>query len=71
MVSDSFLVEATNFLKAWLPWITAGGLLWRGYHKLRQGVDAWAGSLLDNHLHHLQLSLSNMERLLQKLVEKE
>lgn len=70
MSVDLIISEGSNFLKTWMPWTTAAILIWRSYAKLRDNISTWAGTLLDNHLAHLQVSLSNIEKLLQQLVEK-
>ena len=66
-----WLETATRLLTTWSPWVGAAVFLTHAYMKLRSRVTMWADTLLNNHLHHLQMSLENIETLMQKLVDKQ
>jgi hypothetical protein len=60
---------AHEFLKTWMPWLTAGGFLIHVYTTLRSRVTDWADKLLDNHLAHLQDSMTSLETKTDKNLE--
>lgn len=51
------LASANSLLNQWGPWFAVLGFVWRVYVKTKKGAATWMGKLLDNHLHHVQLSL--------------
>lgn len=61
--------NATDLIKQWLPWATVVGLVWRVYSKAKGSVTEWAGTLLDNHMHHAQASLERIEKQQDKQIE--
>lgn len=61
----------------WTPVIGAGVTVWKAYTFLKNHVNQWADSLLNNHLAHVQESLdelcaanSEQVELLKRIVEK-
>lgn len=52
---------ATEFVKAWTPWIAVGGFVWSAYRKALSRITKWAGTLMDNHARHAQESLDRIE----------
>lgn len=61
--------SATALLNQWGPWFTVIGILWRIYAVARKRVTEWMDVLLDNHLHHVQLSLDKSLDLQQEQTE--
>src|SRR5208337_4603867 len=41
-------------LKFWLPVVTVVGLIIRGYLSAKKAASAWANTMLDNHMAHIQ-----------------
>lgn len=57
----------SDFLRSWLPWITAGSIAWRLLARMHAKMEAWADKLLDNHFKHMQDSLDEQSAALQTI----
>lgn len=60
---------ATDFLKQYWVWITFLTFVWHTWAKTKAKVTKWAGTLLNNHAHHMQASLASIEVTQKKQLE--
>jgi late competence protein required for DNA uptake (superfamily II DNA/RNA helicase) len=63
------LTEILQFLHVWLPIITAATILWKVYASTKKAVSEWANTLLDNHAHHAQQALDDINTKQDSLLE--
>jgi hypothetical protein len=60
----------SEIFRVWVPFLSGVAVVWRVYKTGKSTIDAWADKLLDNHLHHIQLSLDKQTELLEKIANK-
>jgi hypothetical protein len=60
---------AADITRVWVPFISAITVVWRVYAGAKNSVNEWAHKLLDNHLHHVQESLTNIDRAQSEQIE--
>jgi hypothetical protein len=67
----SYQEEAYNFIKYWLPIISAFLMVHKGWNTFKTNVNGWADKLLNNHLSHIQSSTQETVILLRDLKDRE
>lgn len=58
-MSDPWQI-AVEIVRVWLPFLSALTIVWKVYKGAKDAVTAWANTLLDNHLNHVQQSLDSL-----------
>jgi hypothetical protein len=58
-------------VKFWLPLLTAFGLVIKAYGSTKRGITAWADTLMNNHLSHIQAATEETARLLRDAIKSD
>lgn len=59
----------SDFVRSWTPWLAVFGFAWRLYATAQSRTTKWMDRLLNNHLHHVQLSLDEGLKLQKEQTE--